>query len=213
MKRTLLILTVAAGVLFASCGDSKTKTVDTENAGETSEASAESVAYQVNLDQSTVNWKGAKVIEGSHVGTVAISSASLSVKGDAIEAGNFTLDMSSIAEAGNDNEEMAGKLIGHLKSGDFFMVDTFPTASFVVTEGGSDNIKGNLTIKGITKEIQIPVTQTATENGLTVSSTFTINRNDWGVTWGNNSTNKIDMLKDNFIKDEIEFDVKLVASK
>ena len=52
-----------------------------------------------------------------------------------------------------------------------------------------------------------------TESGTTMSSTFTINRNDWGVTWGNNSTNKIDFLKDNFIKDEIEFDVNLVASK
>lgn len=199
---------------MASCGNpSSNETVDAADAGETAEATAESVTYNVNLDESSVNWKGAKVIDGSHTGTIAITSASISTKDGAIEAGNFTLDMNSIAETNNDDEEGVAKLIGHLKSGDFFLVDSFPTASFEITEGGKDHVKGNLTIKGITKEIEIPVTMNDTENGATMTSSFTINRNDWGVTWGNNSTNKIDFLKDNFIKDEIEFDVNLVASK
>jgi len=214
MKKALLIFTVSAGVLLASCGNpSSNETVDAADAGETAEATAESVTYNVNLDESSVNWKGAKVIDGSHTGTIAITAASISTKDGAIEAGNFTLDMNSIAETNNDDEEGVSKLIGHLKSGDFFLVDSFPSASFEITEGGTDHVKGNLTIKGITKEIEIPVTMNDTESGTTMSSTFTINRNDWGVTWGNNSTNKIDFLKDNFIKDEIEFDVNLVASK
>lgn len=199
---------------MASCGNpSSNETVDAANAGETAEATAESVTYNVNLDESSVNWKGAKIIDGSHTGSIAITSASISTKDGAIEAGNFTLDMNSIAETNNDDEEGVAKLIGHLKSGDFFLVDSFPTASFEITEGGKDHVKGNLTIKGITKEIEIPVTMNDTENGASMTSSFTINRNDWGVTWGNNSTNKIDFLKDNFIKDEIEFDVNLVASK
>ena len=75
-------------------------------------------------------------------------------------------------------------------------------------------VKGNLTIKGITKEIEIPVTTTMTETGMTASSKFAINRNNWNVVWGNNNTDaKWAFLKDNFIKDEIEFDVNLVASK
>lgn len=211
MKKTLLILSIATGVIFASCSNPKTTTTD--EAGETAEATSESVSYAVNTGESTVTWFGSKVLEGSHTGSIAITSGSLSVKDGAIEAGNFTLDMSSIQEVGGADEKMSAKLIGHLKSGDFFMVDTFPTASFEITSGGTDMVKGNLTIKGITKEIEIPVTTTMTENGMTASSKFAINRNDWNVTWGNNSTNKIDMLKDNFIKDEIEFDVNLVASK
>ncbi len=212
MKKTLLILSVSVGVILSSCGDAK-KTASTEEAGETAEATTESVTYNVNTDDSKVTWMGAKVLDGSHTGTVAITNGSLSAKDGVVESGSFSLDMTSITEVGNDNEEMVGKLMGHLKSADFFMVDTFPTASFEITSGGKDMVKGNLTIKGITKEIEIPVTTEITEGGMTASSKFAINRNDWGVTWGNNSTNKIDMLKDNFIKDEIEFDVMLVATK
>ena len=153
MKKALLIFTVSAGVLLASCGNpSSNETVDAADAGETAEATAESVTYNVNLEESTVNWKGAKVLDGSHTGTIALTSASISTKDGAIEAGNFTLDMNSIAETNNDDEEGVAKLIGHLKSGDFFLVDSFPTASFEITEGGTDPVKGNLTIKGITKE-------------------------------------------------------------
>ena len=211
MKKTLLILSISTGLLMASCSNPKTAT--TEEAGETAEATTESVSYTVDLGASTVNWSGAKVLEGSHTGTVALTAGSLSVKEGAIEAGSFTLDMTSINEVGGSSEEMTAKLIGHLKSPDFFMVDSFPTASFEITSGGTDKVKGNLTIKGITNEIEIPVTTEMTEEGMKATSSFAINRNDWNVTWGNNSTNKIDMLKDNFIKDQIEFDVTLVATK
>ena len=210
MKKSLLILSIATGVLFASCGNPKTATTD--EAGETAEATSESATYSVNLEESTVNWFGSKILDGSHTGTVTVTAGSLSVKDGAIEAGNFSIDMTSIVEVGGDTTK-TDYLIGHLKGPEFFMVDTCPTASFEITSGGKDMVKGNLTIKGITKEIEIPVTTTMTENGVTASSKFSINRNDWGVTWGNNSTNKIEKLKDNFIKDEIEFDVNLVASK
>ena len=211
MKKTLLILSISAGVLFASCGNPKTAT--TGEAGETAEATTESVTYDVDASASSVNWTGSKVLEGSHTGTVALTAGSLSAKEGVIEAGSFTLDMTSISEVGGSSEEMTAKLMGHLKSADFFMVDTFPTASFEITSGGADKVKGNLTIKGVTNEIEIPVTTEMTETGMKATSTFAINRNDWNVTWGNNSTNKIDMLKDNFIKDEIEFAVTLVATK
>lgn len=53
MKKALLIFTVSAGVLLASCGNpSSNETVDAADAGETAEATAESVTYNVNLDES-----------------------------------------------------------------------------------------------------------------------------------------------------------------
>ncbi|MFT5513135.1 MAG: polyisoprenoid-binding protein YceI, partial [Bacteroidia bacterium] len=212
MKKTLLILTISAGLLFTSCGNPKTTTSD--EAGETADATTESVTYNVNVAESSVNWTGAKITEGSHTGTVAVTAGSLSVKDGAIEAGSFTLDMTSIQEEAGADEAMTSKLMGHLKSADFFMVDSFPTASFEITSGGTDMVKGNLTIKGITKEIEIPVTTVMTETGMTASSEFAINRNDWGVVWGNNNTNaKWSFLKDNFVKDEIAFAVTLVAAK
>ncbi|MCB0735701.1 MAG: YceI family protein, partial [Bacteroidetes bacterium] len=106
---------------------------------------------------------------------------------------------------------MAGKLVGHLKSGDFFQVDSFPTATFEVVSVNGNTITGNLTIKGITKSIEIPADVQIAENRLTASSSFTINRNDWGITWGS-AAQPIDFLKDNLIKEEIQFDINLVAT-
>ena len=62
MKKTLLIITVSAGVLFASCGDTKTKSVDTQTAEETAVVTETSVTYTVNIDESTMGWKGSKFL-------------------------------------------------------------------------------------------------------------------------------------------------------
>ncbi|MCB9262496.1 MAG: YceI family protein [Flavobacteriales bacterium] len=213
MRKTLLFLTMAASVAFmTSCGGGS-KGVETSGAADTAGTSAESVTYNVNTAESKVMWTGKKVIQGTHSGTVAISNGTLSVKGDEIESGNFTIDMTKIAEVVPEGEKVDPKFVGHISSAEFFHIDSFPMAKFEITQGGKETIKGNLTIKGITKEISIPVTQTMSENGLTATSKFTINRNDWGITWGNGTTNKIAMLKDNFISDDIEFEVHLVANK
>ena len=57
---------------------------------------------------------------------------------------------------------MKAKLEGHLKSGDFFEVEEFPTASYEITKvtentAGDYNtlLEGNLTIKGITKPVTV----------------------------------------------------------
>lgn len=210
MKKTLLILSVSAGLLFTACGNPKT--VETEDEGKVAEATVESVTYNVSTSESTVEWKGSKFLGSSHTGSIALTSGSLSTEGDVITAGNFTLDMNSIEESNPGDEKMAAKLVGHLKSGDFFMVDSFSTANFEITEGSADKLKGNLTIKGITKQIEIPVTTQATEAGLTASSQFTINRQDWGVVYGTGS-GVVDNAKDDYINDAIEFTVNLVATK
>jgi len=58
--------------------------------------------------------------------------------------------------------EYKGKLEGHLKSDDFFGVATHPTSKLVFTEvsasgKNSYEVKGDLTIKGITKTISFDV--------------------------------------------------------
>jgi len=52
----------------------------------------------------------------------------------------------------------------HLRSPDFFEVEKFPTASFVSTSyeakgDGKGLLKGNLTLRGVTKEVAIDVSQ------------------------------------------------------
>jgi polyisoprenoid-binding protein YceI len=82
---------------------------------------------------------------------------------------------------------------GHLRSPDFFDVETFPEMKFVSkgfrkTSDGA-KIDGYLTIHGVTKEVTLDVEgPSAPINfmGMTkiaASATTTINRTDFGLTW------------------------------
>jgi polyisoprenoid-binding protein YceI len=143
------------------------------------------------------------------------------VKEGKLEAGNFTLDMNSITSTDLTDTAMANKLIGHLKSADFFLTDSFPTAKFEITSVApatspdSAQISGNLTIKGVTNGISFPAKVAVSDSTVDASARITFNRNDWGITWGGSKTDKsiMDMLKNNLIKDEISLNVNLKAKK
>lgn len=51
-------------------------------------------------------------------------------------------------------------------------------------ENGTLFLFGDLIIKGVTKKIKIPLEIVETKNGLTISSSFTINRKDFNVSGG-----------------------------
>ena len=100
---------------------------------------------------------------------------------------SFTIDVSSI----DTNQSMRDQ---HLQNGDFFSADLYPTIDFVSTSftksGDSDfTMKGNLTMKGVTKEVKLNVEYGGSENnghgqikhGFEI--TGTINRKEFGMTW------------------------------
>jgi polyisoprenoid-binding protein YceI len=73
---------------------------------------------------------------------------------------------------------------GHLRSNDFFDMDTYPEITFVSTSVETDDnenykVTGDLTIKDTTK----PVTVDFEYSGIGFEGTTTINRKDWGVNW------------------------------
>lgn len=219
MKKVILVL--AAGIFLAACGESKKTAEETK---EVANAGSEAVTYAIDPAQSTVKWFGAKKISGEHTGTVQLTNGSLSFEGGNLTAGNFTIDMTTIKDLDLPEGEDKAKLEGHLKSADFFEVETYANTTFAITsveklEGsteGTHKITGNLTIKGQTHGISFPATITATETGVNAAAKIAINRNEWGIVWGGTKeTNKktLDYLKDNLLKDEITFEVALVGTK
>jgi polyisoprenoid-binding protein YceI len=144
------------------------------------------------------------------------------VKDSTIQSGKFTIDMKSITV--NDLKPGDGKedLEAHLKglkedSADhFFNTNKYPTGTFEITgvtkEGSSTMIEGNLTIKGITKNIKFPATVNINDNELTIKSdAFKINRVLWNVNY--NSKNVVKNLGDKYIDDDIELKVDVKATK
>ena len=78
---------------------------------------------------------------------------------------------------------------GHLRSADFFDVETYPELTFVSTSVSSDSMIGDLTIKGVTRSVTFDLEFDGvqadpwgnTKAGFT--ATTAINRSDWGLTW------------------------------
>lgn len=79
----------------------------------------------------------------------------------------------------------------HLLKPDYFDAERFPTMQFVSTgwtaaNASTGTLSGKLTIKGVTRPIQVPVQMASLATGGTrLTARFTINRRDFGV--GDNS--------------------------
>jgi hypothetical protein len=155
---------------------------------------------------STIGWIGTKV-SGYHNGTISLQDAHFLVRGDTIVGGSFILDMKSIADL-DLKGEWKTKLEGHLKSPDFFAVDSFPTASFAVTslspatpaDSATHIVSGNLTLRGVTKQISFPATLSGGEQ-FRAQARFNLNRKDFGVMYAGK--------QDDLIRDEINLTLDL----
>lgn len=211
---TLLFISVLS-ISVIGCKD-KAKEATTSEVEEVSEVSIEAQKYVVNLDSSSITWKGYKPT-GSHYGTINIESGVLNIENDEISGGAFLIDMTSIKVLDIPAEEKGNaKLTGHLKGADFFDVENHPSAAFEIT--GLENVEGktmlsgNLSIKGIKQNITFPVSVTNSGSDLILTSeTFNIDRSKWDIKYKSKSF--FGDLGDKFINDDIELTVKVLASK
>ena len=167
--------------------------------------------YKVIADKSIIRWSGKKIGK-NHVGKVTLKEGSFTIKGDKFTAGQFVIDMTSIVNEDVTDANWNAKLIGHLKSEDFFGVEKYPTATLSITESArfekdETTVKADLTIKGATH----PVTFKVKRIGDVFQSTVTFDRSQFNVRYG--SGKFFENLGDNAIEDLIPLDVTLVAVK
>jgi polyisoprenoid-binding protein YceI len=130
----------------------------------------------------TIKFIGSKP-NGKHEGGFKTVSGTASVKDNDPTTLKITLDIDMDSLYSD-----ADKLTAHLKSPDFFGVKTNPKAKFVSTkvEKASDGYKitGDLTLLGKTKEISFLAKVSVNADGVTLSSSFSIDRTQWGMTYG-----------------------------
>lgn len=214
-KHIASIFTLAAlSLATVSCKDKTKEANTTEAKAVTTEVASQN--YIADAAASTVAWKGFKPT-GSHNGTISIKKGVLATNGDLIEGGSFLIDMNSIVVTDIPAEDEGnGKLLGHLKSPDFFDVEAHENATFEITGSsiveGKTMLSGNLSIKGIAQNITFPVTVTTDETGLTLTSeTFTIDRTKWDIKYKSKSV--FGDLGDKFINDDIELTFVVKANK
>jgi len=176
---------------------------------------AASITFNVDKTKSKVTWIGRKVT-GEHTGTVNIADGKLTSDGKNILGGSFDIDMNTITCTDLTDAEYNGKLIGHLKSDDFFSVAKFPKSTLAITKvtstgNGTYKINGNLTIKGITQPIEFPATITVSLTQVTAKAKILVDRTKYDIKYG--SASFFDSLGDKAISNEFELNVDLVAKK
>jgi polyisoprenoid-binding protein YceI len=101
----------------------------------------------------------------------------------------------------------------HLKTADFFDAEKYPEITFQSTSvkkrGKGFVAIGDLTMHGVTKQIELPFTATGTvkNNGATTlgyHAHMTLNRRDYGINWEHKTT-------PNFVGDNIEVDLDVIT--
>ncbi|MFT7615998.1 MAG: rhodanese-related sulfurtransferase [Candidatus Woesearchaeota archaeon] len=169
---------------------------------------------EVSLKDSRVLWTG-RNIGNFHTGKVEIQKGNVVLKAGLLTAGDIILDMKTIATT-DLSGEMAGYLVTHLKSSDFFEVEKFPEASIHIKHSKhiQDNnskptiqVTADLTIKGITKEINFDAMIREKEGKTIINAHFDIDRTEWNVKYG--SETFFARLGMHIIDDTLSFDIYL----
>ncbi|EJL71266.1 YceI family protein [Chryseobacterium populi] len=209
---SLVIPALFATAVVVSCKKDKPLTSESNEVSTTKDGSQ----YTLDTLNSKVEWKGYKVFKSestSHFGTIKFESGDVTVKDGKLESGKFVADMNSLTSVDlKDDADQLGKLNGHLKSGDFFEVEKFPTASYEVTKvtpaaGGDYNtlLDGNLTIKGITKPVQFKANVSVKDGEVSVATEpKDIMREEFGVKFQAPAENGV-------IKDEVTLQISVKA--
>ena len=211
---TLLLAPVALAALTA-CSNPAADAPQAEVADAPAEAPAEEPAAEATTwtitDDSEIGFVGSKVT-GSHDGGFEAFEGTVSFTGDTPETAtvDLTIDMTS---TWSDNE----KLTGHLKSADFFEVETYPTSTFVSTaiealpapaEGeeaeGTHTVTGLLNLHGVEKQISFPATLALTADQMTAQAEFAIQRFDFGIEYPGKA--------DDLIRDDVLIQLDIVAA-
>jgi len=167
----------------------------------------------VDTGASELKWTGYHLAKSySHWGHINLKSGSVSTDGSKITGGEFVIDMHTISDKDLESEKDNAKLVGHLKSDDFFGVQKYPEAKLVIkkTEKKSGNTyktTADLTIRGITKEITFDTQiNSISKSAVDAAAKFRVKRTDFEVMYGWSIQNAM-------LDGEFDIEVKLVAKK
>ena len=204
-----IALTSLAAVGCDDPSKGKSKATTGEAVTSTSQSAvATSAAAKYSFDQtaSRVSWVGSKVT-GKHEGGFNTFNGTVDVVDGAPEKSKVNVDIDA-----NSLSTDSEKLVGHLKSPDFFDTAKFPKATFVSTDikkggekGASHTVTGNLTLKGVTKSITFPATIAVAGDTASLDAEFSINRQDFGLTYAGKA--------DDLIRNDVVIKLAIKAKK
>ena len=198
-------------ILFiVSCEKSSKKKINTSLPKPT--LSLSSGYYVMDNDNSSIKWTGRELSTKSHYGSLQMKNGSLTVNTDGTVNGIIKIDMTTI-----DCEDLQGRskasLERHLRSDDFFSVESHPIATLTFkSEGGigAGNklaFNGDLEIKGISHPISFESEVKNVDPKVSALVNMTFDRSKYNVRF--RSGTFFQNLGDKLIYDDIEISVDI----
>ncbi|MDA9882179.1 YceI family protein [Crocinitomicaceae bacterium] len=173
MKRTTILLIGLIGLAITSCSSEQQSLSDTDN---------KKLTYTIDLENSSIKWKGQMSPEYGHAGTLNFSEGVLNISGETVVDGQFTVDMTTLKNTDlnpQKGEVLVGHLTGNLVDENhpadmFFNVVKFPNIS--VSINGYKNNTLDLTLLILGKELKQSVAATVTTdpNRASITGDFTL---------------------------------------
>jgi polyisoprenoid-binding protein YceI/rhodanese-related sulfurtransferase len=174
---------------------------------------------QIDAAESRVEWLGRNLLN-KHYGQIALKRGRLRFDQGQVVAGEFTLDMRNMTCLDLQGDPSHDVLIAHLMSHDFFDVERFPEAHFVITKTervagatqGAPNlaVHGELTLKDVSLPLEFVATTGFTPEGKAAAqSVFAFDRTQWNVLYG--SGKYFRNLGGHLVNDLIEIQLRVVA--
>jgi polyisoprenoid-binding protein YceI len=179
-------------------------------------AFANTETFKIDSASTNIHWKADKKLGSGHEGDLKVKSGTLIFTGDVVTGGEIVADMNSMTCTDIPaTAEENGKLIGHLKSPDFFNVEKHPEAKLVIT--GSEKtkeglkVKANLTMIGSTQPVEFLATVTKKGAAVAGKSNVELDRTKWNLKYG--SENWFKLQADRVIKDNFTLAIDFKATK
>jgi polyisoprenoid-binding protein YceI/predicted dinucleotide-binding enzyme len=141
--------------------------------------------WTIDPAHSSINFSVRHLMVSRVHGTLGTFSGEITVSDDGIPSVSAQIAVDSVS-TGNDDRD------AHLKSATFFDVEQYPTATFTSTGvspdgAGSYVLKGDFTLKGVTKPISLALAFNGMSPGMGpgpvagFSASVTLNRKDFGI--------------------------------
>lgn len=143
--------------------------------------------WNVDPSHSTVGFVARHLMISKVRGTFTAFTGTIEIAEDRLDSTvSASVDMASVS-TGDEGRD------GHLRTGDFFDVEQYPTMTFVSTgirpDGGDFVLTGDLTIKGVTRSVEFELeyegvsTDPWGNQKIGFSAETEINRKDFGLEW------------------------------
>ncbi len=177
--------------------------------------------YEIDQAASVAEWMGRNLFN-RHTGSVQMGAGTIDVKEGLLAGGHLSIDMTTLRCADIADPELNAYLISHLKSDDFFSVEKYPYAEFEIltvtirsgVKPGEPNyqIKGDFTLRGVTKPLDFPAVIARKPDGaFTAQAVLEIDRTSWGAVYG--SAKFFGRLGQHLVNDVVHLFLKVVTKE